>query len=405
MIIRKAYKFKLKTNNQIEEKLAQFSGCCRFVWNKALALNMKRLEENQSLMWYQELSFWLTFWKGTDEHSFLKNCHSQILQQTLKNLERAFKDAFDKKQKNKRFPRFKQKFCSDSFRYPQGFKFDNRRIFLPKIGWVGYYKSQEIQGKPKNVTVKREVDGWYFSVQTEIEAEDPVHSSESIVGIDLGVTRFATLSNGEHIEPLNALKKEQIKLVKAQRKLARQKKKSNKWKAQKKKIGIIHRKIRNSRNDFLHKTSTAISKNHAIVFVEDLCISNMSASAKGTIDEPGKNVKAKSRLNRSILDQAWGLFRSQLEYKLSWLGGKLYSVDPRYSSQKCPNCRTIDPENRKSQSEFKCWVCSYEDHADLVGAKNILAAGLAVMACVANRISGRQQEPVGNRKIVLPCIV
>ncbi|PIS01483.1 MAG: transposase, partial [Chlamydiae bacterium CG10_big_fil_rev_8_21_14_0_10_35_9] len=350
MIIRKAYKFKLKASHEIEEKLSQFSGCCRFVWNKALALNMKRLEEKQPIMWYQELSFWLTFWKSTEEHHFLKDCHSQVLQQTLKNLERAFKDAFDKTQKNKRLPNFKRKFCSDSFRYPQGFKFENRRVFLPKIGWVSYRKSREIEGTPKNITVKWESDGWYFSVQTELEVEDPIHSSKSMVGIDMGISRFATLSTGEYIEPLNALKKEQVKLANAQRKLARQEKKSNNWKIQKKEIGKIHRKIRNSRNDFLHKTSTAISKNHGVVFVEALRISNMSASAKGTIDEPGKNVKAKAGLNRSILDQAWGLFRSQLEYKLAWLGGELRYVDPKYSSQRCPNCKTIDSENRKSQS-------------------------------------------------------
>ena len=107
MLKRKAYKFKLKTDREVEEKLSQFSGCCRFVWNKALALNLKRLEEKQPLLWYNELAFWLTFWKKTDEHGFLNDCHSQVLQQTLKNLDRAFKDAFDKKQANKRIPRFK----------------------------------------------------------------------------------------------------------------------------------------------------------------------------------------------------------------------------------------------------------------------------------------------------------
>ncbi|MFB5616914.1 MAG: RNA-guided endonuclease InsQ/TnpB family protein [Nitrosopumilus sp.] len=345
MLKRKSYKFKLKTNCEIERKLFQFSGCCRFVWNKALALNLKRLEEKQPLIWYHELAFWLTFWKKTNELEFLKDCHSQELQQTLKNLDKAFKDAFDKKQSNKRIPRFKKKFCSDSFRYPQGFKIDNRRIFLPKIGWIGFHKSQKIEGKPKNITIKREPDGWYFSVQTELVIETPIHPSKSVVGIDLGITRFATLSNGDYFEPLNALKKEKVKLAKAQRKLARQKKKSNNWKKQKKKIGNIHRNIRNSRNDFLHKKSTAISKNHAIVFVEDLRISNMSKSAKGTLDEPGKNVKAKSRLNRSILDQSWGIFRNQLEYKSIWIGGEVRLVNPKYTSQKCPSCQKNDSKN------------------------------------------------------------
>jgi len=405
MLQRKAYKFKLKTNREDEEKLSQFSGCCRFVWNKALALNLTRLEAKQPLLWYNELAFWLTFWKKTDEHAFLKDCHSQVLQQTLKNLDRAFKDAFDKKQTNKRIPRFKQKFCSDGFRYPQGFKIENRSVFLPKIGWVGFYKSRKIEGKPKNLNVTREADGWYFSVQTEIEVADPVHPSKSMVGVDLGIVRFATLSNGEYIEPLNALNKERAKLANAQRKLARQKKRSNNWKKQKRRIGNIHRKIRNSRNDFLHKVSTTISKNHAVVFVEDLRILNMSRSAKGTTDELGSNVKAKSGLNRSILDQAWGLFRSQLEYKIAWVGGDFRFVNPKYTSQKCPNCQTIDSENRRTQSEFVCQSCSYTNHADVVGAMNVLAAGLAVMACEANSIRSRQQESVGNCKKVLPCSV
>lgn len=405
MLKRKAYKFKLKTNRETEEKFSQFSGCCRFVWNKALALNLKRLEFKQSIMWYTELCFWLAFWKKTEEHGFLKGCHSQVLQQTLKNLDRAFKDAFDKKQVNKRIPRFKQKFCSDGFRYPQGFKIENRRIFLPKIGWISFYKSRKIEGKPKNITVTREVDGWYFSVQTEIEIADPVHPSKSMIGLDLGVSRFATISNGEYIEPLNALSKERTKLANAQRKLARQKKKSNNWKKQKKRIGNIHRKIRNSRNDFLHKTSTAISKNHAVVFVEDLRILNMSRSAKGTFDDPGRNVKAKAGLNRSILDQSWGCFRNQLEYKLAWLGGEIRGVDPKYTSQKCPRCHKTDSRNRRTQSEFVCQNCSYENNADVVGAMNILAAGLAVMACEANSNRSRQQESIGNRKKVLSCSV
>ena len=403
MLKRKAYKFKLKTNAEIEKQLTRFSGCSRFVWNKALALNLKRLAEKQPLMWYHELAFWLTFWKKTEDLGFLKECHSQILQQTLKHLDRAFKDAFDVKQPNKRMPRFKRKFCSDSFHYPQGFKLENRRVFLPKIGWIGFYKSQAIEGTLKNLTVKRQADGWYFSVQTEIEIEKPNASSESVIGIDVGITRFATLSNGEYIKPLNPLKKDLLALAHAQKKLARQEKKSNNWKKQKRWIQKIHKKISNSRHDFLHKTSTQLSKNHAVVFVEELSIGSMSKSAKGTSKASGKNVRMKRYLNRSILDQGWGLFKSQLAYKLNWLGGEIRAVNPRYTSLRCPKCQRIDKGNRKSQREFHCLHCSYENHANLVGAMNILAAGLAVLACEANSTRSRQQEPVGNRKKVLSC--
>ena len=401
MLIRKAYKFKLKSTPELDRQLAQAAGCCRFLWNKALALNLKRLEEKQPLMWYQELAFWLAFWKKTNELNFLKQSHSQPLQQTLKHLERAFRDGFDSKQPNKRIPKFKKKFCGDSFCYPQGFKFDNRRVYLPKIGWVGFHKSRSIEGKQKNLTVKREVDGWYISVQVEIEIPDPVHPSQSSVGIDLGVSRFASLSTGAYFTPLNSFRKHEEKLAKAQKKLSRQVKYSSNWRKQKRKIAKYHRKIRNCRLDYLHQMTGKISKSHAIVFLEDLSIKNMSKSAKGSSESPGKNVRAKSGLNKSIIDQGWGIFCNLLKYKLTWLGGELNFVNPQYTSQKCPRCSNISSQNRLTQSKFQCKKCKYENNADHVGALNILAAGLAVMACQANSIRSRQQEPVGNRKEVL----
>lgn len=403
MLIRKAYQFKLKTNQQIERQLSQVAGCCRLLWNKVLALNMKRLEEKHSLMWYNECSFWLTFWKKTEELSFLKECPSQPLQQTLRHLERAFIDGFDTKQPHKRLPKFKKKFSGDSFCYPQGFQFDNKRVFLPKVGWVGFHKSRNIEGKQKNLTVKREADGWYISVQVEVEIPDPIHPSESSVGIDLGISRFATFSTGEYLKPLNSFRKQEVKLIKSQKKLSKQVKYSKNWRKQKRKIARLHRKIRNCRLDYLHQTTKTISKNHAVVFLEDLQIKNMSKSAKGSVKSPGTNIKAKSGLNKSIIDQGWGIFCNLLNYKLSWLGGELHFVNPQYTSQKCPSCSNIDSKNRLSQEQFQCRKCNYENHADLVGALNILAAGLAVMACKANPLRGRQQESVGNREEVLSC--
>jgi len=402
MLIRKAYKYKLKTNEVIDQKLSQMTGCCRFVWNKALGINLQRLESKQPLMWYHELAFWLTFWKKTDELSFLKECPSQSLQQTLMNQARAFKDAFNKNQPNKRIPRFKKKFRADSFCYPQGFKIENRRVFLPKLGWINFYKSREIEGTPKNITVKRDADGWSISIQVEIEVGKPKHSSKSVVGIDLGVKRFATLSTGKYFSSLNSFRRHENLLAKAQQKLARQEKQSNKWKKQKNEIRKIHQKIRNKRLDRLHWISSKVSKKHAITILEDLKIANMSKSSKGTKEAPGKNVKAKSGLNKSIIDQGWGMFVDLLRYKQTHMGGELILVNPQYTSQQCPNCLKTDARNRVSQSSFKCTGCEYQDNADLTGAKNILAAGLAVMACQANSIKSRQQEPVRIRKVVLP---
>jgi IS605 OrfB family transposase len=273
---RKAYKYRLKTNKDIEAMLNRYCGSGRFLWNKSLAMNLERLESKQSILWYNELAFWLTLWKRSDEYSFLKECPSQVLQQKLRDLEKAFRDSFDRKQPLKRIPVFK-----------------------------------------------------------------------------------------------------------------------------KKKISRLHHTIANVRSDFLHKLSTGISKNQAKVYVERLNIRNMSSSARGTIEEPGRNVKAKSGLNKSILDQGWFELRRQLQYKLSWRGGQLVEVDYRHTSQRCSCCGHTAKENRPSQAVFSCLACGHEANADVNAAKNIITVGQTGMACPANRRSGRQQEPAGTREGVL----
>ena len=145
--IRKAYVFRLKTKDEIESKLSRFCGSGRFLWNKSLAMNLERLENKQSMLRYNELAFWLTLWKRSEEYSFLKECPSQVLQQKLRDMERAFMDCFDKTQPLKRLPVFKKKGKGDSIRFPQGIKIVGRRIFLPKIGWIGFHKSRSISGK------------------------------------------------------------------------------------------------------------------------------------------------------------------------------------------------------------------------------------------------------------------
>jgi len=152
------------------------------------------------------------------------------------------------------------------------------------------------------------------------------------------------------------------------------------WQKLKAKIVKLHHKIANTRKDYLHKISNKISKNHAIVYVEDLQVANMTKSANGDINQPGKNVKQKSGLNRAILDQSWYEFRRQLEYKLAWNGGFLVAVPPQNTSRTCPSCGHITKENRKTQSEFKCVDCGYTENADVVGAINILQRGQAILA-------------------------
>lgn len=129
------------------------------------------------------------------------------------------------------------------------------------------------------------------------------------------------------------------------------------------------------------ETTTSISKNHAIVCIEDLQVRNMSKSAAGSSDSPGRNVKAKSGLNKSILDQGWFEFRRQLEYKQSWLGGDVLAVPAHNTSRTCPICGHISAHNRQTQAKFECEECGYKANADLVGAINILERGHRLLAC------------------------
>ena len=382
MIIRKAYKFRLKTNSSLAQQLAQFAGSSRLVWNKGLALQKEKLNAKKSCLSYSELTKELTQWKKQENLSFLKQAHSQALQQSLKDLSQALKEAFDKTNP-KQFPKFKKKGKRDSFRYPQGVKIDNNngRIFLPKIGWVRYNKSQDVIGEAKNVTVSKKGQHWFVSIQVEIDREILKHPSSSIIGGDLGIARFLTLSNEEYYEPISIFKKLKAKLAKLQKKLAKKEKFSKRWKRLKVKITKLHIRIANIRNDYLHKISKQLSKNHAIVILEDLKIGNMTKSAKGDVENPGKNVKQKSGLNRAILDQGWAEFVRQLEYKLNWNGGQLIQIDPKNTSRKCPKCGYISAENRKTQATFCCQKkdCKYTANADYVGSINIREAGLALL--------------------------
>lgn len=208
----------------------------------------------------------------------------------------------------------------------------------------------------------------------------PIHHSTTDIGIDMGVSKLFALSDETNIAPLNSFKEHQEKLTKLQKRLAKKKKFSNSWQKQKRKIQRLHTKIANCRKDYLHKSTTELSKSHAMIVIEDLQVSNMSKSAKGNIEQPGKNVKAKSGLNRAILDQGWFEARRQLEYKQLWRGGNVVAVAPQYTSQKCSECAHVDKGSRLSQEKFCCTQCGFKANADTNAAKNILAAGHAVLA-------------------------
>ena len=292
-------------------------------------------------------------------------------------------------------PRFKRKSDGrDSIRLVQFDKYcriEGNRVKLPNgVGFVKFKKSQDIIGTIKNVTISKKSGHWYVSFGTERElAENPRHPAQSAIGLDMGISKLLTTSDGQTIKPKNSFKANQIKLATLQRQLSRKVLFSANWKKQNRKIQKLHHHIANIRHDYLHKITTTISKNHAMIACEDLKVANMSKSASGTKEKKGRHVKAKSGLNKSILDQGWGMMVNMLEYKQQWQGGLLIKVNPRYTSQTCFECKHIAKENSRTQANFECVKCGHKANADVNAAKNILAAGHAVLSAEGGRGKGR----------------
>jgi putative transposase len=376
-----AFKYALMPNGEQQRQMRRFAGSCRFVFNKALALQKTNHEAGGKFIGYVAMAKHLTEWRNGEATPWLKEAPVHPLQHALKDLERAYQNFFAGRAG---FPRFKRKGQSERFRYPdaQQFKIDqaNSRIFLPKLGWLRYRNSRDIPGEARNITVSQSGSKWYASIQTMRDVGPAVRAATAI-GIDLGLARFATLSDGSFYAPLNSFKRHEIRLRRYQRAMSRKIRFSNNWEKARSKVRTLHVRIGNARRDYLHKTTTTISQNHALVCIEDLRVRNMSKSAAGTAEQPGKNVRAKSGLNKSILDQGWFEFRRQLHYKLDWRGGILVTVAPHHTSQTCPACGHVAPENRRTQAHFQCVACGHEGNADVVAAINILERGRRLIAC------------------------
>ena len=421
MRINKAYKFRLEPNVEQEIILNNLVGSARFVWNQMLAMSFEMFAKNEIIN-ATNLVNKIMGLKNNPDFAFLKtHANAVSLQQKVRDLASAWSRFFDPKvhakfKENKKkprkpkffklsdgteiqlrplMPRFKHKSDGrDSIRLVQFDKYcriEGYRVKLPNgVGFVKFRKSQNIIGTIKNVTISKKSGRWYLSFGTERELEkNPIHPSESAIGIDLGITKLITTSDGKYIKPKNSFKANQVKLAKLQRQLNKKVLFSQNWKKQNRKIQKLHHHIANIRHDYLHKITTSISKSHAMIACEDLKVANMSKSASGTMENKGRNVKAKSGLNKSILDQGWGMVVNMLEYKQKWQGGLLIKVNPRYTSQTCFECKHIAKENRQTQAKFECVKCMYITNADVNAARNILAAGHAVLSVEGGCSKGR----------------
>ena len=323
--------------------------------------------QRQECVGYHETSAALTALKKTPEHAWLNEVSSVPVQQALRHLQTAFANFFAKRA---RYPQFKRKDGPQSAEYTtSGFKWDGNALKLAKMDsplTIRWSRQVPKAAKITTVTVSRDASGRYF---VSLLCDDSVAAkpaAQGLVGIDLGLTHFAILSSGEKIASPNTFRRNETKLAKLQRRLAKKTKGSNRRKKAKLKVARLHAKIADSRRDFLHKLSTRLINENQVIAVESLSVSNMQ----------------KNRcLSKSISDASWSEFLRQLEYKANWYGRELVGIDRWFpSSKRCSDCGYTMPKMPLNVRQWTCPECGSIHDRDINAARNVLAAGLAVSA-------------------------
>ncbi|MFF0245514.1 RNA-guided endonuclease InsQ/TnpB family protein [Streptosporangium sandarakinum] len=311
-------------------------------------------------------------------------------QATLRRLDKAF-TAFFKRVREGRtpgFPRFKGKGWFDTVEWPKdgdGCRWDAQPkhpsatfVRLQGVGHVRVHRHRPVRGTVKTISVKREGSRWYVILSCDEVPAELLPATGVAVGIDLGVASLVTTSDGEHMDNPRHLAVSADRLAAAQRDLARTKRGSARRRKAVAWVAALHGKVRRQRLDGAHKAALRLVRHYDVIAHEDLQITNMTRSAVGTIDVRGRNVAAKSGLNRSILDAGWGVFLAVLSHKAESAGRELIAVNPAHTSRTCPRCGHVAKENRVSQAAFRCTACGHVAHADVNAAINILRAGLAL---------------------------
>jgi putative transposase len=314
-------------------------------------------------------------------------------QATLRRLDKAFAAFFRRVKAGDKpgYPRFGGRGWFDTVEWPKdgdGCRWDCQpggqvRVRFQGVGHVKVNQHRLVRGTVKTVSVKREGRRWYVILSCDNVPEEILPVTGAVTGIDMGVASFLTTGEGKHVANPRYFKTAQDRLAAAQRVLARRKRGSRRRGKARDHVAAVHRKIRNQRLDFVHKTALKLVQDHDLIAHEWLRITNMTRSASGTLEEPGTGVAAKSGLNKSILDAGWGVFLSVLHAKAESAGRMVAEVDARHTSQRCARCGHVAAGNRVSQAEFRCLSCGNCAHADENAADNILRAGLALQAAQA----------------------
>jgi putative transposase len=364
---RRAYRFRMEPTAAQGHDLNRMAGARRWAWNWGLNRRREHYRDFGKTLTFKALCAELTALKTRPETAWLKEADSQALQQVLKDLCQAFANFFEKRA---RFPRFKsRKRDRARFRIPQRVKVADGNVYVPKIGNVRIRQSQDIDGETKGATFKRDAKGhWFVTLVAEFAMPDvalPDPDPLKVVGIDLGLIDFATLSDGT--EPIPAPKfyrKGEREQRKAQRVFSRRMKGSRRKAKAGRKVAIIGAKVADQRKDFLHKLTTDLVGTHDGLCIEDLCVLGL----------------AKTKLAKSMHDASMGEFRRQVTYKSEWDRKHLIVIDRFYpSSKRCNRCGAINRELTLSDRHWACGCGTVHDR-DLNAARNIRDEGLRIFA-------------------------
>ncbi len=368
----KTFKYRLKLTPTQERTVDSWVNTCRAVYNLALETKIHAYRSYGVNVSVFDLHKQLPDLKK--DIDWIKDVPSQTLQDAIDRMGKAYDSFF----RGGGFPRWATKDRYNSILF-KSVKIENHnRVKLPKIGSVKYFNSRPLTGQLRNATITRGNGKYYISIVTKQEGNQKLLiPNDSQVGIDMGVSYWASLSTGTQIENPKHTNKYASQLRIESRKLARMKNKSSNRVKQKLVVGKLHKKISNVRGDFIHKQTTNLVNSFGLIAIEDLKIKNMTRSAKGDAENHGSNVKAKTGLNRSLNDVGFHIFKTQLEYKGEWYGRTIIKVDPKYTSQTCNSCGAKDKKSRISQAKYVCLSCGHEDNADLNAAKNILDRALS----------------------------
>lgn len=358
-----ATRIRLYPTDQQAQALAVQFGCARWAWNNALDETGKLYRATGKGLNYHAMAIRLP--KLKQEFEWLRDAYSQVLQQSLQNLARAFENFFAKRGK---YPRFKTKHGRQSIQYPQSVKIEGSHIYLPKVGWVKCVVHRELIGKFKTVTISRNACGqFHAAILTDNGEEMPEVSTEGeAIGIDVGLTHLAVTSNGSKFANPRHLRKAEKNLKRKQRKLSRKKKGSNSRNKARQLVARAHERVACARKDYLHKLSRRLVNENQVIAVEDLHV---------------KGIMKNHNLAKATADAGWGMFTGFLEYKAARAGKAFIKCDRWYPSSKtCSACGSICGKMPLDIRAWSCTPCGAHHDRDINAAINIRDEGLRILA-------------------------